>query len=120
MGSVSDWTLSGRLRPELGALDRAAVRALHATCVDHATLYAGHSEAPHAEADCALVTAVFGDGVRVVRSGPAGSWAPPGAWARTPASGVDVYTTEASTVSCPFCSALDWHRAGDGWTCALR
>jgi hypothetical protein len=57
----------------------------------------------------ALVGAVFGDGVRVVSSGPVGPWPPPGAWVPTSARTIDVYGAEMPTVPCPCCRALDWH-----------
>src|SRR5262249_29484410 len=63
-----------------------------------------------AEADAALVTALFGDGVRVVSSGPVGPWPPPGPWVPTSARTIDVYGAEMPTVPCPCCRALDWHR----------
>jgi hypothetical protein len=73
-----------------------------------------------AEADGALIASVFGDGIRVVSSGPAGPWPPEGAWLPPPARTIDLYAAEAPTAPCP-CGALDWHKpAGNsGWLCGM-
>jgi hypothetical protein len=58
-----------------------------------------------------LVGAVFGDGGRVVGSGPAGCWLP------TSARTIDSNGTTVPTGACPCCGAMMWGLAGSGWCC---
>jgi hypothetical protein len=67
----------------------------------------------------ALVGAVFGDGVQVVSSGPAGPSPPAGCWLPTSARTIDPYATESPTRSCACCGATAWYRAATGFTCAV-
>jgi hypothetical protein len=65
----------------------------------------------------ALVGAVFGDGVRVVGSGPAGPWPPAGCWLPTSARTIDSNGTTVPTAACPCCGATARYRAGSAWCC---
>jgi hypothetical protein len=64
-----------------------------------------------------LVGAVFGDGVRVVGSGPAGPWPPAGCWFPTSARTIDSNGTTVPTAGCLCCGAMMWGFAGSGWCC---
>ena len=67
----------------------------------------------------ALVGAVFGDGVRVVGSGPAGPWPPAGSCLPAQSRRLNPYGTATPTTACPCCGATAWYRAGTGLTCGV-